>query len=32
MARGEPPGSILFLEGLTGEPLTDHFVDYFTSA
>ena len=26
-----PQGQFLFLEGLTGEPLTDHFVDYFTS-
>jgi glutathione synthase/RimK-type ligase-like ATP-grasp enzyme len=25
-----PQGQFLFLEGLTGEPLTEHFVDYFT--
>lgn len=26
-----PQGQFLFLEGLTGEPLTEHFAEYFTS-
>jgi hypothetical protein len=25
-----PQGQFLFLEGLTGEPLTEHFAEYFT--